>query len=150
PSAALAAIVLLLAIAALAYPRYADRRYLGLLQREIQKIEPRAQQAIALDRQIASVRNRTQVLDDFRRQTKTDMDAVREMTQILKAPAWLNSLLMTREQINIGGEAEQAAPLLKLLDSSKYFQNSEFTLPLSRSPGGDMFSIRLVRRTAVP
>ncbi len=150
PSAVLAGIVVLLAIAALAFPRYADRRYLGLLQGEIQKLEPRAQQAIALDRRIAGIRNRTQVLDDFRRQTKTDMDALREMTQVLKPPAWLNSLQMTREQINIGGEAEQAAPLLKLLDSSKYFQNSEFTLPLSRAPGGDMFSIRLLRRTAIP
>lgn len=149
PSAVLAAIVLLFSAATFAYPRYADRQYLSLLQREIQKLEPRAKQAIALDRQIAITRNRTQVLDDFRRQTKTDLDAVREMTQILRPPAWLNSLQMTREQVNIGGEAEQAAPLLKLLDNSKYFQNSEFSLPLSRSQNNDMFSIRLLRRTVV-
>jgi hypothetical protein len=73
------------------------------------------------------------------------MDAIREMTQILHPPAWLNSLQMTREQANISGEAEQAATLLKLLDGSKYFQNSEFTLPLSNN----MFSIRLVRRTGI-
>jgi len=149
PSAALAAIALLLGIAVFAYPRYADRRYLGLLQAQIQKLEPRAKQAIALDRQIAVTRNRTQVLDDFRQQTKTDLDAVREMTQLLHPPAWLNSLQMTREQVNIGGEAEQASTLLKLLDSSKYFQNSEFALPLSRSQNSDMFSIRLVRRAVI-
>jgi Tfp pilus assembly protein PilN len=145
PSAALAAIALLLSVAALAYPRYADRQYLAQLQTEIRKLEPRAKQAIALDRQIAVTRNRTQVLDDFRRQTKSDMDAIREMTAILHPPAWLNALQMTREQANISGEAEQAATLLKLLDSSKYFQNSEFTLPLSNN----MFSIRLVRKTVV-
>jgi Tfp pilus assembly protein PilN len=149
PSAVLAAIALLLIAVALIYPRYADRQYLALLQTEIQKLEPRAKQAIALDHQIAVTRNRTLVLDDFRRQTKADMDTVREMTQILRPPGWLNSLQMTREQINVGGEAEQAATLLKLLDSSKYFQNSEFTLPLSHTQNGDMFSIRLVRRTVI-
>jgi len=150
PTAVLAGIVLLLTTAAFAYPRYADRRYLALLQSEIQKLEPRAKQAIALDRQTAAIRNRSQVLDDFRRQTKTDLDTVREMSLILKPPAWLNSLQMTREQINVGGEADQAATLLKLLDSSKYFQNSEFTLPLSRSQNSDLFSIRALRRTVTP
>jgi Tfp pilus assembly protein PilN len=149
PSAVLASLVLLLATAALAYPRYADRRYLALLQGEIHKLEPRAKQAVALDRQTAGIRNRTQVLDDFRRQTKGDLDAVREMTQIVRPPAWLNWLQLTREQINIAGEAEQAAPLLKLLDSSKYFRNSEFSLPLSRGQGGDLFSIRMLRRTVI-
>ena len=150
PTAVLAAIVLLLGTAALAYPRYSDRQYLRLLQQEILKLEPRAKQAIALDRQTAAIRNRTLVLDDFRRQTKIDLDTVGEMSQILKPPAWLNSLQLTREQVNIGGEAEQAAPLLKLLDSSKYFQNSEFTLPLSRSQNNDLFSIRTLRRTLAP
>ncbi len=53
--------------AMIAYPKYADRHYLGELQAEIRRIEPRARKAVELDRQIAVTRNRTQTLDNFRR-----------------------------------------------------------------------------------
>lgn len=146
PTAVLACLVLLLAGAVLAYPRIADRKYLALLQGEIQKLEPKAKDGIALDRLIATTRNRSQVLDNFRRQTKEDLAAVRELTEILKPPAWLFSLQLTRDSITITGEAEQAAPLLKTLDSSREFKGSDFTLPIARTGSGEGFSIRSTRQ----
>ena len=44
------------------------------------------------------------------------------------------------------GEADQAAPLLKILDASPLFEASEFVSPPSRAQGMERFSIRL-RRT---
>ena len=41
---------------------------------------------------------------------------------------------------------EQAAALIKLLDSSRQFRGSSFALPLQRSSGGELFSIRSLRR----
>ena len=146
PTAVLACMLLLMSGALLAYPRIADRQYLALLQSEIQKLEPKAKDAVALDRLIATTRNRSQVLDNFRRQTKEDLEAVRELTQILKTPVWLFSLQLTRDSITITGEAEQAAPLLKVLDSSREFKGSDFTLPIARTGSGEGFSIRSTRQ----
>jgi Tfp pilus assembly protein PilN len=149
PTLVLAGIALLMAAVVLAYPSYADRRYLGLLQAEVRKLEPRAKEAATLDRIIATSRNRSQVLDTFRRQTKEDMEALGELTNLIKSPAWLNSLQLTRDSVSLSGEAEQAAPLLKILDGSRQFKSSDFTLPLARNGSSENFSIRSTRQAGV-
>lgn len=146
PTFTLAALTLLLLGAVVAYPKYSDRQYLGLLHQEIRKLDPEAKKAADLDRQIALTRNRAQTLDNFRRHTKQDMDALNELTQMLAPPTWLNSMQLTRDSVTIAGEAEQAAALIKLLDGSRQFRASSFALPLQRSSGGELFSIRSARR----
>jgi len=146
PVIALASLLLVMSGILLAYPKYADRRYLGFLQTELRKIEPQAGRAMSLDREIATVRNRAQTLDAFRRHTKDDLDALAELTKMLPPPTWLNSMQLTRDSLNISGETEQAAALLKVLDSSHQFKNSSFGLPIARGPSGELFSIRAVRQ----
>jgi general secretion pathway protein L len=150
PTLTLAGLALLMLGAVVAYPKYADRQYLGLLHQEIQKLDPQARKAADLDRQTALTRNRAQTLDNFRHHTKEDMDALNELTQMLAAPTWLNSLQLTRDSVTIAGETEQAAALIKLLDSSRQFRSSSFALPLQRSSGGELFSIRSSRQGVTP
>ena len=150
PTLTLASLALLMLGAVVAYPKYADRHYVGLLHQEIQKLDPQATKAANVERQIANTRNRAQTLDNFRRHTKEDMDALNELTQMLAAPTWLNSLQLTRDSVTIAGEAEQAAALIKLLDSSRQFKGSSFALPLQRSSGGELFSIRAARQGVTP
>jgi hypothetical protein len=44
------------------------------------------------------------------------------------------------------GEADQAAPLLKILDSSPLFRNSEFSMGVMRGQNGEAFRIRTYRK----
>jgi Tfp pilus assembly protein PilN len=146
PTAVLGTLVLLLAIAALAYPSYSDRHYIELVQTQIRIFDPMARKAAEADRQTLDARNRAQTLDNFRKQTREDLDALNELTRLLASPAWLSSLQLTRNSINITGETDQAAALIKLLDGSRQFQASSFSLPLQRSAGGEVFSIRSARK----
>ena len=150
PAAALAAIVLLLATVAIAYPRYSERQYLNVLHEEIRKIEPRARRAVELDRQIAVTRNRSVTLDNFRRRTKDDLDALSDLTNMLAPPAWLNSTQLSRDSLLISGEAQQAAGLVKSLDSSRQFRGSAFTTPIVPGANGENFSIRAQRQGVTP
>jgi type IV pilus assembly PilN-like protein len=150
PTIALATLMVLLSAATLAYPKYADRRYLGMLQAEIHKIEPRARKAVELDRQIAITRNRTQTLDNFRLRTKEDLDALNELTTMLAAPTWLTSFQLTRDSLTILGQADQAAALVKLLDSSRQFRGSSFTTGPAKSSDGEVFGIRSQRPGGTP
>ncbi|HYL35119.1 MAG TPA: PilN domain-containing protein [Bryobacteraceae bacterium] len=150
PSIALAVLTVLLSVTALAYPKYADRRYFGLLQAEIRKMEPRARRAVDLDRQVAVIRNRAQTLDNFRLRTKEDLDALNDITALLQPPAWLTSLQLTRDSLNILGQAEQAAPLLKLLDGSRQFRGSSFTTGPAKGADGEIFGIRAQRQGVTP
>jgi Tfp pilus assembly protein PilN len=145
PASVFGAVALMLAGALVAFPGYENRRYLRSLQAEIAKIEPRASRVAALDAQVEAVRRSTLVLDDFRRRAKADMDVLNEMTRILPPSTWLNMIEITRNQVILVGEADQAAPLLKVIDASPLFEASEFTTPPNRIQNGEMFRIRTLR-----
>jgi hypothetical protein len=55
---------------------------------------------------------------------------------------------MNPTTVVLNGQAEQAAPLLKLLDSSPMFEGSEFTVPISRAGTNEVFRIRTNRKGA--
>jgi hypothetical protein len=145
PSAALGAAVLLLAVALGLFPRYETGKYLASLNARIAKLTPVANRSAKLDSLIAAARARTLVLDELRGRTKADMDVLGEMTRILAPPAWLNQLEITRTQVTLAGETQQAAPLLQLIDASPLFQNSEFSMSPSRVNTVEAFRIRTTR-----
>ena len=144
PTIVLAVLLLLAGGAVAAYTTMANRQYLERLRAEIARIQPQAQKAAALDREINNLRARARLLDQFRGQTRADMDALNELTKLLAPPVWSNSIQITPESARIAGEAPQAAPLLKLLDSSPFFENSEFQM-LTRGSSGEVFQIRTAR-----
>lgn len=143
------AALLLLALAALAAVRpIGDRRYMRALASEIARIEPSARQALALDRSIETTRARTRVLDEARRRTKADLDALLDVTHRVRPPGWLQVFDLTRTTVTISGQTDQAGALLKILDESPLFQDSEFTNPLSRAGNQEGFRIRAQREGA--
>jgi Tfp pilus assembly protein PilN len=130
--------------------RASDQRYLSKLQAEIGRLQPAVNKSTALDSSIQITLERTRQIDQFRLRTKADLDALAELTNLLQPPAWLNQLEMTRDSVSFSGEAEQAAPLLNLLDASPAFRNSEFSQSISRSPTGETFRIRAAREGVIP
>jgi hypothetical protein len=140
--AALGAAVLMLAIALWVLPGFERQRYLQSLNAEIARVQPQAERAARLEREADTMRARAVLLDDFRHRAKSDMDVLAEMTKIMAPPTWLNSLEVSRTQVVAGGEADQAAPLLKLIDASPLFESSEFSMPPTRTPNGEAFRMR--------
>jgi len=146
PTVALAAVLLLVAGAIVAYNSYADRKYLASIEAEIAKVSPVAKHADDLDRQILATRQRAELLDQFRNQTRHDLDALNELTKLIEPPAWVNNITLSRDSVLISGEAPQAAPLLKILDSSPLFMNSSFQSQGRAQNGSESFQIRAGRR----
>lgn len=138
--------LLALGLAALGfYQRYEDKKYLDLLNREISFLEPKARMLQLLDQRTEKAQARIRMLDSFQARTRTDLDALKEVTKLIAPPAWLNTLELSRNTLVIAGEADQATGLLKALDSSAQFQNSEFLVPLSRMGQTEVFRIRSAR-----
>ena len=148
PTLILAALVLLSAGAVVGWQSYAERKYLRELNAEIAQIEPLAQRADALDRQIAKARARAELLDRFRTQTRDDLDALNELTRIIAAPTWTNSVNLTRDSVRITGTAQAAPPLVKILDSSPLFSGSapDYISPNPNKQGGEIFQIHSNRK----
>jgi hypothetical protein len=130
-----------------AWSNYADAKYLKGLNAEIARLEPVAQRARALDREIEKARAQTQLLDRFRAQTRFDLDALNELTRIIQPPAWTSVIDLSRDMVRITGEAPDAAPLVRILDGSPFFENSapDFINRANNGGAGEMFQIHTSR-----
>ena len=129
------------------YAGWSQHQYLQRLNAEIAALEPRAARAAALDRATDNARARTQLLDEFRNRTAADLGALNELTRLIEPPAWTNSMSITRDTVRLTGEAPQASPLLKLLDSSPFFTNTTPDLLGRANVGsGETFQIHTSRR----
>lgn len=147
PTIALGSIALLLAAGIWIYQSYADRKYLAALQTQIHRLEPQAQRAAILDRQFDKLQARVRLLDQYRSQTRADLDTLNELTKLLAPPAWTNLVNLSRDSVRLAGEAPQAAPLVKILDSSPYFENSgPDTVQPAPGGTGEIFQIHANRR----
>jgi hypothetical protein len=127
-----------------AYSTYASRKYLAGLNAEIRQLEPKARHAGAVERQIEDARARAGLLDQVRDQTRADLDALNDLTRRIEPPAWTSAIELLRDSARLTGEAPQAAPLLKILDSSPQFRNSTMEMD-QRSANGESFQIRMQR-----
>lgn len=146
PTAILAAMLLLVAGAMFGYSRIEERRYVATLEAESAKLQPQAKRISTLDKSLEQARARTRLLDEFRGRSKYDLDTLNELTKLLAPPIWTNHTELNRDSITLTGEAEQATTLLKLLDSSPYFRDSAFTIPIAKAGTSEIFRIRAARR----
>jgi Tfp pilus assembly protein PilN len=146
PTALVAAALLVILCATLAWPSYEQRQYLKELNGEIAQLRPQAARAAALDREIDHTRGRARMLDEFRSRTRSDLDAISELTRLFPMPASANTIDLSRDAVLILGEADQAAPLIKLLDASPLFHNSEFN-GISKVQQAEIFRMHTQRRS---
>jgi hypothetical protein len=150
PTAVLAVTLVGLVGALAAHSRYEDTRYLNVVEGEVRKLEPLARRATLLERSVTDTRRRTQMLDDFRRRSQQDLDALNELTKLMEPPSWVNGLELTRANVQLGGETDQAAKLLQKIDDSPLFRDTEFTMGIVRTAGGEAFRLRANRDFTSP
>jgi hypothetical protein len=145
PGFVLGGLLLCLCGALLGEDAWLDSAYLKTLSQQIKRYDPLARRVDVLDRHIADSANRIRTLDTFRRRTRDDLDILLELTKEIPPPASLNSISITRTEVQIGGESVQAEDLLKKLDESPLFVSSEFTNQLTRNGDKEYFRLRTQR-----
>jgi Tfp pilus assembly protein PilN len=128
------------------FPLLNERRYVRELTAEQSRLAPVALRVQSIDKTLAAHRARIAALDDFRRRPQADLDVLNELVRILPEKVWTDSIEIFPDSIVIGGEAEQAEPLLKLLESSPLFQNAQFVMSVAHKGDVDVFRIKAMRR----
>jgi Tfp pilus assembly protein PilN len=146
PTAVLALVLILATVAVFAVVPYRQKRYMQALDQEISRVQPAAQRSLALDTRVAHERQQIETLDNFRGRSHADFEVLNELTRLLPPPTWASLVEVYPDYVIVAGEAEQAAPLLKILDSSPLFQNSEFTNSVVRAGSNELFRIKTYRR----
>ncbi len=126
---------------------YQDKLLVQRLQIEIRTLEKEAAKAQGLDKAAQGAQDRVALLDRYRQRPRADMEALKEVTTLVAAPAWLQGFQLSRNEVYLNGEGENAAGMLKLLDESPRFANSAFSTALARMGSGPMevFAIKTSR-----
>lgn len=128
------------------YQNFENQRLLGLLDAEIAKLQPRLASVRTLDSQILATQKKLDFLTAIADYPRQDLESLRELTRIMPSTSFVSRMDMTRTDIGLVGEVDQSLELLKLLDSSPYLRDSEFSSPPSRNPQGkEIFQIRIKR-----
>jgi Tfp pilus assembly protein PilN len=143
PTIVLAVLLLAACGALLAYSKVEQREYLAKLRAEVTRLEPRAARAQSLSRQTDAMHARAALLDEFRGRPRQDLDSLLELTRVLQPPVWTGQVEMNRDTVNVVGEAEQAAALVRVVDSSALFHNSEIII--TRGLNGELFRLHTQR-----
>ena len=128
------------------YQQMREQQYLDELSSEIRKVQPLANQAPVLDKRTEDHRARVKLIDDYRKRGQGFVEVMAELTRLLPPPIWTQSVEITQDTVTISGEADNAATLLKILDSSPLFRNSELMMGVVRVQQAESFRIRLQRK----
>ncbi len=143
---ALAALLVLAIIAVFViFPILNERRYVADLTAEQRRIAPAALRVQTIDKTLATDRARIAALDDFRQRPQADLDLLNELVRLLPEQVWTSSIEIFPDSVVIAGEADQAAPLLKLLNSSALFDDAVFVIPVTHNGQTDLFRIKTMR-----
>lgn len=129
-----------------AFPLINEHRYNTDLTAEFNRLQQPALRVQSIDKQLASHRARIAALDEFRKRPQADLDLMNELVRLLPQQVWTSSIDISPDSVMLTGEADQAAPLLKLLDSSPLFEKSEFVTSVTRNGSVDQFRIKTMRR----
>jgi Tfp pilus assembly protein PilN len=139
---ALAVLALLLAI----LPTIQDWRYAERLRREAARLEESAAARAGDASDLAALQERYRWLLERRERIRSDLDAMREISEILPDSAWLTALRLERDKAVLTGMAAEADPLLSLLSSSPLLEQARFARSPTRSDSGERFQIEAQRR----
>ena len=149
PTAALSVLVFLLLIAFAVRPAIQNRSYVEALETEYAELVVVVEEANATRQETERSKQRVALLRSFDDRTDIDMRSLAELSNLIPDTAWLRSLELDDDGLQMSGEARSAAPLLGRLSDSRYVTNAAFSTSLREIDAGQRFQITADRITGV-
>jgi len=119
-----------------------SERYLGRVNDEIRRLDPQAKGIETLVAERDRTRRLLAGLDSARRASLPALPILRDLTETLPVTAWLQTVSMDQEGVELIGQAEAASQLIPLLEGSRWLERVEFTSPVTQLQGREQFRIR--------
>ena len=147
-TAATASVAALLGLALLAGQGYKQHRYATRLTQAIRALDPQVKRVEGLSAELAQKRR---LLETIRGIEKTDvrpLPLLKELTERIPQEAWLRTLSMDKQGLDISGQAGAANQLIPLLENSPSLERVEFTAPVTKAGDKEQFRIKAAWKNA--
>jgi general secretion pathway protein L len=112
------------------YSRY--RNELEVLRAEVKKKKPEVDAVEKLQKQRTKGAAEIAEFDKITRGAVSEVQILRELTQILPSSVWVWQYKFAGKEIEISGFADSASELIPLLDKSPIFERVEFMAPVTK------------------
>ena len=123
-----------------------NRHYADRLAQETARLEAAAGSAAPDSSSEPVLRERLEWLLHREERTMSDLAALREISQLLPLSSWLSALRLDDNSARLTGNAQNAGPLLAILDRAFSIEEPRFEQAPSRGEGGEFFQIEARRR----
>jgi Tfp pilus assembly protein PilN len=141
-TAGLAATAAVLGLGMLLVHGHTQERYLARVSEEIRRLDPGVKAVEQLGAQVLRQKRLLATLHSVETGGLRPLPVLRELTELIPTDAWLQSLAMDRQGLELTGQAMAASQLIPLLDGSPSLERVEFTAPVTRVQTKEQFRIR--------
>ena len=117
---------------------------LSWLNSEISKLQPQVEHVEQLNSRHQALLLKWELLQGQRQDIVHELEAWKELTRLVPATAWLQSLQIKDNQVTASGQAQSASGILQAINESPYFQQPEFVTAITKNnEGREVFQIRM-------
>ncbi|WP_232821260.1 PilN domain-containing protein [Oceanimonas marisflavi] len=127
-------LVLVMLFLLIAVPLYHRQSRIEALTAELEIPRQRAEQAAALKRELAALRDSRAFLSQKRAERAPTLPLLDELTRQLPDHTWLSRLQLENGTVQIRGESANASELISLLENSALFSDVRFSSPITNNP----------------
>jgi Tfp pilus assembly protein PilN len=131
-----------LGLALLVLQSVAQERHLGRLAAEIRRLEPEVKTVERLTTEVAQQQRLLATLRGLQGGGLRPLAVLLDLTELLPADAWLQTVSMDRQGVELTGQATAASALIPLLEGSPRLDRVEFTSPVTKVLEKERFRVR--------
>jgi Tfp pilus assembly protein PilN len=121
---------------------YKQQRYVARLTQAIRALDPEVKSVEALAAELAQKKRLIERIQSIERADLRVLPVLKELTERIPPEAWLRTLNMDRQGLEITGQAGAANQLIPLLEGSPFFTSVEFTAPVTKTGDKEQFRIK--------
>lgn len=149
PTYILGFLAIFMGLALLAREPYQTMAYSSRLDVEIQRIAPEVTEVSNQESELNQLSTRWRALTSVLQARDYSLEALRELTRVLPASAFVTNYSYQDGAITISGFAQSASEIQSLLENSLVFKGVEFTSSVTREASGkDRFSLKMTIEVA--
>jgi Tfp pilus assembly protein PilN len=145
-TASTASLAALLGLGVLVGQGYKQHRYAEQLASEIRALDPEVKRTEGLAAQLAQKKRLLETMQSIDRTRIHTLPVLKELAERVPQEAWLRTLNMDKQGMEISGQAGAANQLIPLLESSPFFTSVEFTAPVTKTGDKEQFRIKAIWR----
>ncbi len=129
---------------------YQQQRYAAKLNQAIHQLDPEVKAVERLAAELAQKKRLLETVQSIEKSDPRPLPIMRELTERLPPDAWLRTLTMDKQGLEITGQAAAANQLIPLLENSSSLTRVEFTAPVTKAGDKEQFRIKAAWKGAPP